>query len=223
MGVAQLKDRALAGGNVGLDEDAIVGLSRNKLQDLIDRVNRPTLSANYREYVDTREGHGPHKAINLTLFNPAQLTGRELLTNCLGAADAKILIDDIGPNLNLDQKLPASFTVALFLDSNNKARNSKHAPAGAKTTQEEDFKGAGLQSADKLESAIASAIVVRTAREGRLSPEERDVFTKLKSGFIRHGSSGTLYVDDEDGRLRAFNYHDDVFANFWAFGSLPAN
>ena len=69
---------------------------------------------------DTREGFAPHRAYVFSVA-PSQGTVLAELQKLLGNRAANQLVGDWGDRCDLNQKLPET-QVALFLDSNNKAR-----------------------------------------------------------------------------------------------------
>lgn len=176
-----------------------------------------------KEYADSRQGFGPHKAIEFNVTVNSRVMASVLLEELLGN-DAAVLISDWGNHVNFDQQAATDNKVVLFTKSNNKARNTKYAETGDKTTQQDDFKAAGLQFADDLQATIVCATLVKKAKEvgldlskaastwqsqqwealGKLHPLEVDLLAKLKDGVVRT-SSGALIVSDI-GRLRANNY-----------------
>jgi hypothetical protein len=100
--------------------------------------------------------------------------------------------------------------VAIFLDSNNKTRD----------TQGEDLTNTGTSFSDDLALTLLSARKLRKAREGgQLSEAEKDLKQKLNDGVIR-SCSGALAVDVY-GRLRADFFYDDSRPNKWASCSAP--
>ena len=187
------------------------------------------LSVCKRTYPDARPGHGPHEAIVVTVTEPRQIKVSDLLVELLGEADAAALIAQWGDRVDFSEDAPTSNSVVLFLDSNNKRR----------TTQEEDFKGAGLTFADDIQATIVCAVLVKKARDAgldlskdastweqdqsaalsRLDPLQIDLLSKLHVGYVR-SCSGALRVDG-NGRLRAYDLDDRGYANIWAFGGVP--
>ena len=168
------------------------------------------------ELPDDRAGFAPHRAY---LFSVAASEGTVLdeLKTLLGKAAANQLAKDWAGSCNLDQKLEAT-DVALFLDSNNKARNRKYADRGDRTTQEEDFKATGHQFAGDLAATLLCARIFRKVQDKVLLSEgEQDLYQKLKDGFLR-SCSGALAIHD-DGRLRAPVVLDRRRSGPWALGS----
>ena len=182
----------------------------------VERVSA-TLTSTKREYKDNRPGFSDHPAVDfhVTLSRPE--SAREVLKALLGD-DADVLISDWGDRLNLDQVAPVTSTVTLFLDSNNKARNRDYANRGDKTTQEEDFKSAGLAFGNDLQATIICAALVNKAKgSDKLSAGETDLLSKLRPGGVVRVSSGSLAVW-ADGRLRSRYTDSDGRSGDWAFG-----
>jgi hypothetical protein len=165
---------------------------------------------------DNREGFAPHRAY---LFSVAPSKGTVLdeLKTLLGEEAANRLAQDWEGRCDLNQNLEAT-QVALFRDSNNKARNRDYAPSDAKTTQEEDFTATNHQFAADLAATLLCARIVKKA-QGRepLSEGEKDLYQKLKDGVLR-SCSGALVIHD-DGRLRAYSFFDNWDSISWALGS----
>ena len=165
---------------------------------------------------DPREGFAPHRAY-LFPVAPSKGTVLDELKTLLGEQDANRLATDWGGRCDLNQKLPAT-QVALFLDSNNKARNRDYADRGDKTTQEEDFKATGHQFAGDLAATLLCARIFRKVRDNlSLSEGEQDLYQKLKDGVLR-SCSGALGIYDF-GRLRAFSFDGSRDSGGWALGS----
>ena len=168
------------------------------------------------ELPDDREGFAPHRAY---LFSVAPSKGTVLdeLIELLGKEAAEQLVLDWGDRCHLNQKLEAT-EVALFLDSNGKARNRDHADKDAKTTQEEDFTATGHQFAGDLAATLLSARIFKKAQGSEpLSKGEQDLYQKLKNGVLR-SCSGALAVNDV-GRLRAGRFNDGWRSVGWALGA----
>ena len=196
----------------------------------------PGLTAASASYNDTREGFGPHNAIKFAVEQSTKVKLGELLKSLLGKEDAAILMSDWGDRINFNDDAPSKSEVVLFLDSNNKARNRSNAEEGARTTQEEDFKGAGLAFADDRQAIIVCATAVKRARIagldlskststwaaeqsralGRLTESEINLLSTLGDGVVR-SCSGGLGVH-ADGRLHASDFSDFSSAGDWAFG-----
>jgi hypothetical protein len=140
------------------------------------------------------------------------------LKTLLGEQDANRLATDWGDRCDLKQKLPAT-QAALFLDSNNKARNRDYADRGDKTTQEEDFKATGHQFAGDLAATLLCARICKKVMDKvQLSDGEQELYQKLEDGVLR-SCSGALVIP-ADGRLRAFSFFDGPWrSNSWALGS----
>ncbi|MFN4896572.1 MAG: hypothetical protein ACK5GN_09240 [Pseudomonadota bacterium] len=165
---------------------------------------------------DTRQGFAPHHAY---LFSVAPSKGTVLdeLKTLLGEQAANRLATDWGDRCDLNQNLPET-QVALFLDSNNKARNRDYADMSDKTTQEEDFKATGHQFAGDLAATLLCARIFKKAQDGgALSEGEKDLYQKLKDGVLR-SCSGALDIDDV-GRLRANRFGGSWDSYRWALGS----
>lgn len=166
---------------------------------------------------DSREGFAPHGAY---LFSVASSKGTVLaeLKTLLGEEAANRLAMDWDGRCDLNQKLPAT-QVALFLDSNNKARNRDYADRGDKTTQGEDFEATGHQFAGDLAATLLCARIFKKAQGGEpLSEGEQDLYQKLMDGVLR-SCSGALDVIDDGGRLRARGFSGSRVSFFWALGS----
>lgn len=108
-----------------------------------------------------------------------------------------------------------------WYSSGIRTRNSDCAEGGAETTQEDDFKGVGLEFADDMQATIVCAILVKKARDAGLDLKEEaysweekqsaavnllneselELLTNLKDGVVRT-RSGALDIDDL-GCLRA--------------------
>ncbi len=165
---------------------------------------------------DSREDFAPHRAY---LFSVASSKGTVLdeLKTLLGEHAANRLAKDWGGRCDLNQKLPET-QVALFLDSNNKARNRSYADSGDKTTQEEDFQATEHQFADGLAATLLCARIFKKA-QGRepLSEGEEDLYQKLKCGSL-NSLLGALSID-ADGCLRADRYYAFGRQSCWALGS----
>jgi len=191
-----------------------------------------------KEYPDNRDDFPPHRAIDFKVTQDRQIQTGDLLEKLLGK-DAAILRQDWGVRINFDKDAPSANQAVLFRESNNKARNRAHAKTGDKTTQEEDFKAAGLDFADDTQATIVCATLVRKAKDAgldiskgastwkskqpdalvKLNESEIDLLTKLRDGVVR-SRSGALGVGDL-GRLRACFFNGaGGFANFWAFGGV---
>jgi hypothetical protein len=170
----------------------------------------------YVELPDDRTGFGPHRAFVFSV-EPSKGTVLEELTTLLGQKAAKQLAADWGNRCYLNQKLEAT-EVALFLDSNNKARNRDYADRGDKTTQEEDFQATLHQFAADLAATLLCARIFKKAQGSEpLSEGEQDLYQKLKDGWLR-SCSGALVIDD-DGRLRASFFDERRYSDYWALGS----
>ena len=165
---------------------------------------------------DTREGFAPHRAYLFSVA-PSKGTVLEELKTLLGEQAANRLATDWGGRCDLNQKLPET-QVALFLDSNNKARNRNYADRFDKTTQEEDFQATVHQFAADLAATLLCARIFKKAQGSEpLSEGEQDLYQKLKDGVLRSCSGALVIVDD--GRLSAFYFGDDGFSYHWALGS----
>jgi hypothetical protein len=184
------------------------------------RIAEHTPTGSYAELPDNRTGFKPHRAY-LFLVVPSKGTVLEELKNLLGEEAANQLVKDWGSRCDLNQKLEVS-KVALFLDSNNKARNRKYAALGDVTTQEEDFAATGNEFASDLAVTLLCARIYRKMKDNvALSEGEQDLYQKLKDGVIR-SCSGALALDDI-GRLRALNFFLVVSgSNMWASCSSPS-
>ena len=173
----------------------------------------------YVELPDNRKGFGPHRTY-LFSMEPSKGTVLEELTALLGPKAAKQLAADWGNRCDLNQKLEAT-EVALFLDSNNKARDRYIANWGDKTTQEEDFQATVHQFAADLAATLLCARIFKKAQDSEpLSEGEQDLYQKLKDGVLRSCSGALVIFDDDDGRLRArifFNVRRS--SRLWALGS----
>ncbi len=175
-----------------------------------------TPAGTYVELPDNRKGFGPHQAY-LFSVEPSNGTVLEELTTLLGEKAAKQLAADCGDRCSLNQKLEAT-QVALFLDSNNKARNRDYADKGDKTTQEEDFTASKHQFATDLAATLLCARILKKAQGSEpLSEGEQDLYQKLKEGYLR-SCSGALGIYDF-GRLRAGRFDGDRRPFHWALGS----
>lgn len=165
---------------------------------------------------DSREGFAPHRAY---LFSVASSKGTVLdeLETLPGEEAANRLAKDWGGRCDLNQKLPET-QVALFLDSNNKARNRDYADRGDKTTQGEDFEATGHQFAGDLAATLLCARIFKKAQGSEpLSEGEQNLYQKLMEGVLR-SCSGAL-VFDNDGRLRADSFDGARYSRDWALGS----
>lgn len=170
----------------------------------------------YVELKDSREGFDPHKAY-LFLVEKSQGTVRQELETLLGKEDTDLLAEGWGTRCNLDQPLDAT-QVALFLASNNKARNRDYAEPGDKTTQEEDFTATVYEFSSDLAATLLCARILAKYRTGTpLSDAQQDVKSKQEQGVIR-SCSGALVVDVV-GRLRAYHFDVNGYSDCWAFGS----
>ena len=170
----------------------------------------------YVELKDSREGFDPHKAY-LFLVEKSQGTVRQELEALLGKEDTDLLAKDWDIRCNLDLSLDAT-QVALFLDSNKKARNRDYAQPGDKTTQEEDFTATVYEFSSDLAATLLCARKLAKYRTGTpLSDAEQDLKSKLAQGVIR-SCSGALVVLD-DGRLRADRFLGYRGSDRWALGS----
>lgn len=187
---------------------------------LPERKTPATHKVAYADLSDTRKGFAPHRAY---LFSVAPSKGTVLdeLKTLLGKEAANRLAEDWKGRCNLNQTLPAT-QVALFLDSNNKARNREDAYAdpGGKTTQEEDFNATGHQFAGDLAATLLCARIFEKFKKAQgnvsLSKGGRELYDRLHSGRLR-SFSGALGIDD--GRLRADYFHDRGRPCGWALGS----
>jgi len=175
-----------------------------------------TPAGTYAELPDNRKGFGTHPAY-LFSVEPSKGTVLEELTELLGKEAAEQLVTDWGDRCNLNQKLEAT-QVALFLDSNYKARNRDYADKGDKTTQEEDFTATKHQFATDLAATLLCARIVKKAQGSEpLSEGEQDLYQKLKEGYLR-SCSGALGIYDF-GRLRTGRFDGDRRPFHWALGS----
>ena len=175
-----------------------------------------TPAGTYVELPDNRKGFKPHRTYLFSVA-PSNGTVLEELTTLLGEKAAKQLAADWGDRCSLNQKLEAT-EVALFLDSNNKARNRDCAPSNAKTTQEEDFTATKHQFAADLAATLLCARIFKKRQDGgSLSVGEQDLYQKLKDGVLR-SCSGALGIYDY-GRLRANDFRAYRHSLFWALGS----
>ena len=168
------------------------------------------------ELPDDRKGFAPHRAY---LFSVAPSKGTVLdeLKTLLGEAAANQLAKDWEGRCNLDQKLEAT-EVALFLDSNNKARNRDYADKDAKTTQEEDLKATGHQFAGDLAATLLCARIYRKVQDGvPLSEGEQDLYQKLEKRGLRSRSGALAIVGD--GRLRNDGFFGGRNSTDWALGA----
>jgi hypothetical protein len=148
---------------------------------------------------------------------PSKGTVLEELTTLLGQKAAKQLAADWGNRCDLNQKLEAT-EVALFPDSNNKARNRDYADRGDKTTQEEDFQATVHQFAADLAATLLCARIFKKAQDSEpLSEGEQDLYQKLKDGVLR-SCSGALVMYGV-GSLRANLFFDNRHSRSWALGS----
>ena len=175
------------------------------------------LQAAYQEYPDSRPGVAAHPAVRFDLqLSPGESEAAFLAAE-LGPEDAALLIRDWAErNVSFEGSVPEHNGAVLFQDSNDKALNRESAPHAAKTTQQEDFEGAGLKFfADDREMTNICAKVVGKARRGEsLSAEEQDLYRKLRCGVVSC-CSGALYVGG-NGRLRANDCNDDGYSGRWA-------
>jgi hypothetical protein len=164
-------------------------------------------------YPDNRPGFSAHPAY-LFEVAPSKGTVREELISLLGAEGTRILVEDWGDRCNLNQRLERT-EVAIFLDSNNKARNQELASSDAETTQEDDFTATGNRFAENLALTLLCARVLKKVNDVMsLSDGERDLYQKLDKGWIM-SCSGALVIDDR-GRLRAFDFRGFCHPYFWA-------
>ena len=198
------------------------------------------LQATRESYPDNRADpeFGPHQAIAFTAKPSTATLLTDLLKGCLGDADAKVLMSDWGDRIKGDPTVGTA-CAALFLNSNNKARNQDYAAADARTTQQADFENTNPkhQFASDVDAIVVCAAAVKSAKDAgldlrkeastwakeqtdavaKLSPEVLDLLTKLRDGVIR-SCSGALDVS-VDGRLRAAFFNVRASADYWAFGA----
>ena len=208
------------------------------LPGVIATSNVITLESVSNSYKDDRQGFKPHQGIDFTASLKLPCGARDLLVAHLGKAGADLLISDWSGRVSFDNTVmvPKTNQAVLFVDSNNKARNRKYAESGAKTTQEEDFRAAGLEFADDLQATIICATLVGKAKHigldiskeasswkekqaaavNQLSEAEFELLSKLRDGEVR-SRSGALRVD-VTGRLRASGFDGYSFSFCWAFG-----
>ncbi len=164
---------------------------------------------------DPREGFAPHRAYHFTVAVSKGTVLHELKT-LLGELAASRLATDWGHRCDLNQKLPET-QVALFLDSNNKARHLGFADRGDKTTQKEDFQATGHQFAGDLAATLLCARIVKKVLDGeRLSEGEQHLYQKLGHGFLR-SCSGALALRHTG--LREKGFAADRGSDRWALGS----
>ena len=198
------------------------------------------LESERQNYDDSRSRLDVHPAIDFSVTLDPKIVAADHLRELLGEEDAKVVMSDWGNRIDFTKNVSGSNKAALFIDSNNKARNRDFAAKGASTTQEEDFKASGLEFADDLQATIICATLVKKAKDAgldlsedasswkndqpealsQLNEAELDLLTKLRDGVVR-SRSGALDVDD-DGRLRANYVNDYGFAHRWAFGGVPS-
>ena len=165
---------------------------------------------------DSREGFAPHRAYHFTVAASKGTVLDELKT-LLGEEAANCLATDWGGRCDLNQKLPET-QVALFLDSNNKARNRDYADRGDKTTQGEGFEATGHQFAGDLAATLLCARIFKKAQGSEpLSEGEQNLYQKLMDGVLR-SCSGALGINAY-GRLRANDFRAYRHSLFWALGS----
>ncbi len=140
---------------------------------------KATPEGSYVELTDPRKGLRFHQAY---LFSVAHSEGtvRQELKQLLGQEPADRLAKDWGERCNLD--LPLKETqVALFLNSNYKARDPQYADRGDTTTQEEDFNFTGYDFASDVAATLLCARVYTKGTNGiQLSKAEEDLHQKLK-------------------------------------------
>ncbi len=179
------------------------------------------ISATREKYSDNRKGFAPHDAMVFAVTLDREISVRNLLIEQSGQVDAELLMSDWGNRIDFEAMAPGESQAILLLDSKNIAYNRNCAEAGARTTQQEDLEAAGLVFGDDVQATIVCTALVKKANEAvaRLTGEERDLLTKLKTGVIRP-RSGFLYVHD-DGRLRADYFDGHRLADCWAFGGRP--
>ena len=213
--------------------------ARGKLKITLLAVLSAGLSA---ELPDSRDGnrqtgqtpYGPHKVYRF--FVPA---GKGTVVSQVRGLLTDEEVSSLTSRFNLNSCLKGTSELVHFRDSNYKARNRDFAAAGAKTTQEEDFKATGHTFADDRVAVLFCARLVNKARGlgldldkepdhwessqsdkfNQLSEAEREILKQLRVGVIRT-CSGALDIDD-NGRLRA-NYFGDISNPYVrAFGSPP--
>lgn len=169
------------------------------------------------ELPDSRKDFGPHKAY---LFSVAPSKGPVMdeLKELLGEKAAKLLAQDWGDRCDLNECFKGG-QVALFLDSNNKARSRQYAESGDKTTQADDFQATRHECAGDLATTLLCARICKKVRDkAPLSDGEQQLYQKLKDGVLR-SFSGALGII-VSGRLRAsVLFYDSRDSSGWALGS----
>ena len=193
------------------------------------------LESERRYYQDNRRGFAPHPAIDFTVKEDREISRADLLIDLLGE-DAAVLMSDWGNRIDFTKNASGSSKVALFIDSNYKARNEDYAEEGAITTQDEDLRRSDLDFADDWEATKICAAVLKKAKNagldlstdasswkndqseavGKLDDTDLDLLAKLRDGSVRSRSGGLTCVDY--GRLRAYGFHGISHGYYWALG-----
>jgi hypothetical protein len=179
---------------------------------ITDPLSHATVEGVLVEYKDSRPGVTPHRAYVFRV-EPSKGTVYDEIKELLGQEKADQLVKDWGDKCNLRQKLQVAMDVAIFLDSNDKDRD----------TQGEDFANAGTSFSNDLALTLLCARKLRKARAGNtLSAEEMDLKKKQEVGFIR-SCSGALGID-VCGHLRVLSFFGDGHGHQceWASCSSPS-
>jgi hypothetical protein len=175
----------------------------------------PTPTGSYAELPDNREDFEPHSAY-LFLVAPSTGSVMDELKELLGQEAAEQLAGSWGRNCDLNQRFEG-VQVALFLNSDSKARSRDYAGTDDKTTQAEDFQATGHDFADDLAATLLCARTVSKLQQSvRLSDGERALYEKLRDEALSF-RSGALCVDD--GRLRAIEFHGREASYNYVLGS----
>ncbi len=189
-------------------------------------------------YEDPRRVVGPHDAFVFSAREGRTISLDRFLEDNLGQKNAAELQRALAEVVRFNEDVAATTQVALFVDSNHKARTPLGRTGSEMTSQEEDLAAAGMRFADGKSALVICALVVKKAKDlgldfsipsnmwrecqpdvfGKLEEGEFELLRILKSGYVRFdGGCSVLHVD-ESGCLQTAADCKYAAPSTWALG-----